>query len=87
MDGEEVKHIQKRHHEAIESVQDRTLDNVNLSETEETRQVIQQAWEMKDNFSQTGALKILSLLDPISSLCGTKIFARVDSESRMTQGN
>lgn len=65
MDGEEVKRILERHHEAIESVQDRTIDEADLSETGDTRQVIQQVWgDLKDHFGQTGASKVLSLLNP-----------------------
>ena len=65
MDGEEVKRILDRHHEAIESVQDRTLDDADLSETGDTRQVIQQVWgDLKSHFGQTGASKVLSLLNP-----------------------
>lgn len=65
MDGEEVKRILERHHEAIESVQDRSLEDADLSENGDTRQVIQQVWgDLKDHFGQTGASKILSLLNP-----------------------
>ncbi len=65
MDGEEVKRILERHHEAIESVQNQTLDDADLSETGETHRVIQQVWgDLKDHFGQTGASKILSLLNP-----------------------
>jgi hypothetical protein len=65
MDGEEVKRILDRHHDAIENVQDRTLEDADLSETGETRQVIQQVWgDLKGHFGQTGASKVLSLLNP-----------------------
>ena len=65
MDGGGVKRILDRHHEAIENVQDRTLDDADLSESGDTRRVIQAVWgELKDHFGQTGASKVLSLLNP-----------------------